>query len=86
MPGRITDQLRRITREQGGASPPEPDGPAAPQPRGRRYGPLVALAILLVLAGAGWLVIRAMMDMSRIQDCVMAGRKNCAPVDNGAGR
>jgi hypothetical protein len=46
----------------------------------------VALAILLVLAGAGWLVIRAMMDMSRIQDCVMAGRKNCAPVDNGAGR
>jgi hypothetical protein len=86
VPGRITDQLRRITREQGGVAPPEPDGPAAPRPGARRYGPLVALAIVLILATGGWLIVRTMMDMSRVQDCVMSGRKNCAPVDDGAGR
>lgn len=82
MPGRITDELRRITRQQGGASP-APETPSAPEPKGKRYGPLVALAVVLLLAGGGWLLVRQLMDMSRIQDCAMSGRKNCAPVDTG---
>jgi hypothetical protein len=81
VPGRITDELRRITREQGGVAAPSVDAPAAPEPRARRYGPLIALGVLLVLVGVGWLIVSRVMEMSRIQDCAMSGRKNCAPVD-----
>jgi hypothetical protein len=81
VPGKITDELRRITREQGGAAPPPSTAPAVPETKARRYGPLVALAFVVVLAGVGWIVIRQIMDMSRIQDCAMSGRKNCAPVN-----
>lgn len=80
MPGRITDQLRQITREQGGVPPPS-DRPPAPEPRGKRYGPLIALAIVVLLATVGWILVRRLMEMSRVQDCVMSGRKNCAPIE-----
>jgi hypothetical protein len=83
VPGRITDELRRITREQGGAAPPTTEASAKPEPRARRYAPLVALAVVVALAVGGWLIIRRMMEMSRLQDCVMSGKKNCAPLDPG---
>ena len=83
MPGRITDELKRITREQGGVVAP-PSGPGATlQPAGKRYGPLIALAVVVVLATVGWILIDRLMAMSRMQDCVMSGRKNCAPIDTG---
>jgi hypothetical protein len=85
VPGKITDQLRQITREQGGAGeePPPAVGRTA-EPRAKRYGPLVALAMVILLAGGGWILVQKMMEMSRIQDCAMSGRKNCAPIDTSA--
>ncbi len=80
MPGRITDELRRITREQGGA-PAAPEAPGAAEPAARRRGPWIALVVVLVVAGAGWVVIDRLMTMSKLEDCVMSGRKNCAPVE-----
>jgi hypothetical protein len=80
VPGRITDELRRITREQGGAAA-TPDPGRAPEPGARRRGPWIALVVVLVVAGVGWVVIDRLMTLSRLQDCVMSGRKNCAPVD-----
>jgi hypothetical protein len=80
VPGRITDQLRRITREQGGAAGPADEGGAV-EPAARRRGPWIALVVILVVAGVGWLVVDRMMTMSKLQDCVMSGRKNCAPVE-----
>ena len=80
MPGRITDELRRITREQGGAAPPPENAASAPESPARRWGPLVVVLVLLVVAGVGWLIVSRMMEMSRIQDCAMSGRKTCAPV------
>jgi cell division septal protein FtsQ len=45
------------------------------------------MAIVVVLAGVGWLIIRQLMADSKLQDCVMSGRKNCAPVEiDSAGR
>ncbi len=85
--GRYTDELRRITRAQGGGAPVSDDsgGPADDGASGsRRWGPLVAAAIALVLAVVGWIVIRQMIADSKLQDCVMSGRKNCAPVDTGS--
>jgi hypothetical protein len=83
VPGRITDELRRITREQGGIAAPEQSPPEAETSR-RRYGPLIALAVVVLLSVVGWLVVARLMEMSRLQDCVMSGRKNCAPVETGS--
>jgi len=82
MPGRYTDELRRITRaQQGGPTEPAP-GEGGDRPTGaRRYGPLIALAVVATVAGLGWLVVRQMMADAKLQDCVMAGHKNCAPVE-----
>lgn len=88
--GRYGDELRRMTRAQsGGASvSPQPGEPDDDRTSGRRrYGPLVAAGIAVVLAVVGWLLIRQMMADSKLQDCVMSGRKNCSPVEiDSAGR
>jgi hypothetical protein len=80
VPGRITDELRRITREQGGAASPSATEAGSTE-TARRRGPWIALVVVLVVAGVGWVVIDRMMTMSKLQDCVMSGRKNCAPVE-----
>jgi hypothetical protein len=42
---------------------------------------LAALAITVLLAMAGiWLVIQ-LADLRKNQDCVLSGRRNCAPID-----
>ncbi len=51
----------------------------------RSSKPLYALLFLLVLAVGGWLLVTHLMDANKMQDCVMSGRKNCAPIDT-AGR
>jgi cell division septal protein FtsQ len=85
--GRYADELRRITRAQGGAPSPGPTGPDQPAPGHRRHVLLVAMAIVVVLAGVGWVIVRQLMADSKLQDCVMSGRKNCAPVEiDSAGR
>jgi hypothetical protein len=88
VPGRITDELRRITREQGAIPGPSGPGgteePTRPEPWGKRYGPLVALAVVVVLVGVGWILVQRLTAMSRMEDCAMSGRKNCAPIDTGS--
>jgi cell division septal protein FtsQ len=67
--------------------PSTPESVDAQHGRARRYAPLAALLVVLVLAGVGWLLVRQMMADSKLQDCVMSGRKNCAPVEmNSAGK
>lgn len=46
----------------------------------RRQVVLVALLLVALLAG-GWLVSIKLAEDARFQDCLMAGRHNCAPVD-----
>ena len=42
---------------------------------------LAALVFTVLLAGAGvWLTIQ-IADMRKNQDCVLSGRRNCAPID-----
>jgi hypothetical protein len=57
------------------------DAPSEPTAPARRYGPLLVLLAVLVLAGGGWLLVSQLMTDSKLQDCVMSGRKNCAPSD-----
>jgi hypothetical protein len=79
MPGRITDELRRITREQGGGDPgaaPAPESSQGSRSPGR-YGPIAALVVVAVVACLGWWLVQKLQADSKLQDCVMSGRKNC---------
>ena len=42
---------------------------------------LIGLAICLALVLGGLFLVYALKKSSEIQDCVMQGRTNCAPVD-----
>jgi hypothetical protein len=82
MPGRITDELKRITREQHGGGVDTSAAAPASVKGGRargRYGPLIAAVLLAVLVGGGWWLVQKMQADSKLQDCVMSGRKNCTP-------
>ena len=43
---------------------------------GRRNA-LIALGVVVVLVVVGWLIGDILAGVARIQDCVMAGRRNC---------
>ncbi|HEY3352761.1 MAG TPA: hypothetical protein VGQ83_05905 [Polyangia bacterium] len=70
--------------------------PAAPAPEpgrdpgghARREGdhsnrPLIALLVFVALAIVGWLILRTTREATRMEDCVMSGRRNCAPIERG---
>ncbi len=53
---------------------------ASAEEGGSRRGPLIALLVVVVLAVGGIWLSRALHGTGKLQDCVMAGRNNCAPV------
>jgi len=63
---------------------PQGPGPDDPQPdEPEEGGPGRSLVILLVLVVAAGLVlwlIHALRDKSNLEDCLMSGRRNCAPI------
>lgn len=50
-----------------------------PEPPSRRAALAAMVAIVLLVLGGVWLV-RTMHANSRLEDCLMQGRRNCAPV------
>ena len=44
---------------------------------------LAGLGFMLALVIAGLLLMRHMRDQARVEDCLMAGRINCAPISVG---
>ncbi len=47
----------------------------------RRSGALIGLIIVLALAIAGVVLVRELRERSRLEDCLMSGRTNCAPIE-----
>ena len=41
----------------------------------------VLVAFLVVLVGGGVWLMNTLRDVSRLQDCAMQGRRNCAPIE-----
>jgi hypothetical protein len=48
--------------------------------------PMAFLLLVVVLCVAGWLIVSWMSNTTKIQDCVMSGRKNCTEMDPSLGR
>jgi hypothetical protein len=57
----------------------QPEDPKRPDPRRKA---LLALLFVVVLVVGGLLLTRVLSRMSQLQDCVMSGRTNCAPIDS----
>ena len=47
----------------------------------RRTAALMGLAVVLSLALAGVVLLRDLGNESRLEDCLMSGRTNCAPIE-----
>jgi hypothetical protein len=54
------------------------DGEDADQ---RRSAALIGLIIILALAIAGVWLVRELREKSQLEDCLMSGRTNCAPIE-----
>ena len=52
----------------------------------RRSAALIGLIIILALAIAGVVIVRELREKSRLEDCLMSGRTNCAPIEVPASR
>jgi hypothetical protein len=56
--------------------PPDDD----PDPNLRRRA-LIGLLLVALLVIGGLLLSRVLRNVGRLQDCVLSGRTNCAPID-----
>lgn len=43
-------------------------------------GPVVALVVVVLVLLAAIVLVRELAKADRVQDCVLAGRTNCAPI------
>jgi hypothetical protein len=67
-----------------------PGGMRDPQddiPRDRDSGPdsrrpaVIGLILVLALVVAGYFLMTALRQNANLEDCLMSGRKNCAPIE-----
>jgi hypothetical protein len=56
----------------------DPEPPRLPDPR---RAALMGLLVTILLVVVGVLLVRVLGRAARMQDCVMSGRTNCAPID-----
>ncbi len=48
---------------------------------GNQRRSMIALGVVVLLCLVGWLLARELYADSKMEDCVMSGRTNCAPLD-----
>jgi hypothetical protein len=54
---------------------------SAAEQDGRVTSSLAGLAFVLVLVIVGLLLVRVLKKQSELEDCLMSGRTNCAPIE-----
>jgi hypothetical protein len=47
----------------------------------RQTGALMGLVVILLLAIAGVVLVRELGEKAALEDCLMAGRHNCSPIE-----
>jgi hypothetical protein len=60
---------------------PEPPGPQSDDMRRKA---LLGLLVVVLLIAGGLLLTRVLHSTAQLQDCVMSGRSNCAPIESTA--
>ncbi len=55
-----------------------------PQDDGSRRPAVIGLILVLVLVVAGYFLVSALRQNADLEDCLMSGRKNCAPIETPA--
>jgi hypothetical protein len=60
---------------------PQPQPPKEPD---SRRAAVLGLLVTLLLVGLGFILVRVLGSAGRLQDCVLSGRTNCAPIDSAA--
>ena len=58
-----------------------PDEPEVPD---SRRGALIGLGLVLLLIVGGLVLVHVLRGTAQIQDCVMSGRTNCAPIETSS--
>jgi hypothetical protein len=48
--------------------------------KANRRTSLIALAVVVLLFVIGWFLTRKLYSNQKIEDCVLSGRTNCAPI------
>ena len=48
---------------------------------GNRRGAVIGLIITALLVIAGYYLMTVLRDQGKMEDCLMSGRSNCAPLD-----
>lgn len=51
---------------------------------GSRRPAVIGLVVVLVLVIAGYFLVTALRQNADLEDCLMAGRRNCAPIETPA--
>jgi hypothetical protein len=49
-----------------------------------RRGALIGFGVVLLLIVGGLVLAHLLRDDAQVQDCVMSGRTNCAPIDTSS--
>jgi hypothetical protein len=61
------------------AHPPPPDDDE--EERNRRRNAVIALGAVVVIVVLGFLLVWKMYENEKLQECVLSGRRDCAPID-----
>ena len=48
---------------------------------GNRRSALIAVATVALLGAMGWYLAHVLSESARMQDCLLSGRSNCAPME-----
>ena len=51
------------------------------KPNASPRGPLVAFGVVVLLFVVGWILARELYAGAKLEDCLMSGRTNCAPIE-----
>lgn len=55
--------------------------PAPDDDNGTQRRSMIALVVVVLLFVVGWILARELYSNGKIEDCLMSGRTNCAPLD-----
>jgi hypothetical protein len=59
--------------------------PEDPREPPSRRGAVVGLLVALALIALGLVLVKLLGHSTRLEDCAMSGRTNCAPIDTNGG-